>query len=54
APAGRGRAAPRPQPSMAEKIATSAVRSVANTVGRQIGTAIVRGVLGSLMGGGRR
>ncbi|MCA3624489.1 MAG: DUF853 family protein [Methylobacterium sp.] len=51
APAGRGRAAPRPQPSMAEKIATSAVRSVANTVGRQIGTAIVRGVLGSLMGG---
>ncbi|MBN8532701.1 MAG: DUF853 family protein [Rhizobiales bacterium] len=53
APTGRGRAAPRPQQSMAEKIATSAARSVATSVGRQIGTAIVRGVLGSLLGGRR-
>lgn len=53
APTGRGRSAPRPQQSMAEKIATSAARSVATSVGRQIGTAIVRGVLGSLLGGRR-
>jgi DNA helicase HerA-like ATPase len=40
--------------SVTEKVVTSAARSMANTVGRQIGTAIVRGVLGSLLGGGRR
>ncbi len=39
--------------SLTEKIVTSAARSAATSVGRQIGTAIVRGVLGSLLGGRR-
>ncbi len=38
-------------PSMTEKIITSAARSAASTMGRQIGSAILRGVLGSMMGG---
>jgi hypothetical protein len=40
--------------SLGEKVVQSAARSVATSVGRQLGTAIVRGVLGSLLGGGRR
>jgi DNA helicase HerA-like ATPase len=39
--------------SMTEKIITSAARSAATTIGRQVGTAILRGVLGSMMGGRR-
>jgi DNA helicase HerA-like ATPase len=39
----------RPQQSMAEKVLTSALRSAASTAGRQIGSAILRGVLGSLL-----
>ncbi|MBY0611363.1 MAG: DUF853 domain-containing protein [Beijerinckiaceae bacterium] len=46
APAGaRGGRAPQ---TMTEKIITSASRAVASSVGRQIGSALVRGVLGSL------
>jgi DNA helicase HerA-like ATPase len=40
--------------SMTEKVLTSAARSAATTIGRQVGTAILRGVLGSMMGGGKR
>jgi hypothetical protein len=47
---GRGRAPPK---SMAEQVLASATKSVASTVGRQIGAAIVRGVLGSILGGRR-
>lgn len=39
--------------SMTEKIITSAARSAATTIGRQVGTAILRGVLGSMLGGRR-
>jgi len=39
--------------SMTEKIITSAARSAATSIGRQVGTAILRGVLGSLTGGRR-
>jgi uncharacterized protein len=39
--------------SLGEKVVNSAARSVASTVGRQVGAAIVRGVLGSLLGGRR-
>ncbi|PZU89619.1 MAG: ATPase [Chelatococcus sp.] len=46
------RGGPLPQ-SMAEKVLTSAARSAATTIGRQVGTAILRGVLGSMMGGKR-
>ena len=38
---------------MTEKIITSAARSAATSIGRQVGTAILRGVLGSLTGGRR-
>jgi hypothetical protein len=37
-------------PGLAEKAASSAVRSIGSAVGREI----IRGVLGSLLGGGRR
>ena len=40
-------------PSMAEKVITSAARSAATTIGRQVGQAILCGVLGSMMGGKR-
>ena len=46
---GYGRAPARVQPTMTEKIITSASRAVASSVGRQIGSALVRGVLGSLL-----
>ena len=46
---GYGRATGRTQPTMTEKIITSASRAVASSVGRQIGSALVRGVLGSLL-----
>ncbi|MEN5084413.1 helicase HerA-like domain-containing protein [Bosea sp. TWI1241] len=49
-PGSRGGRVP---PSMAEKVLTSAMRSAATSVGRQVGTAILRGVLGSLTGGKR-
>ena len=49
-PGSRGGALPQ---SMAEKVLTSAARSAATTIGRQVGTAILRGVLGSMMGGKR-
>jgi len=40
--------------SVFEAVATSAARAMASSVGRQIGTQIVRGVLGSILGGGGR
>lgn len=40
-------------PSMTEKIITSAARSAATSIGRQVGTAILRGILGSMTGGRR-
>ena len=46
------RGGPLPQ-SMAEKIITSAARSAATSIGRQVGTAILRGILGSMSGGKR-
>ena len=46
---GYGRSSARVQPTMTEKIITSASRAVASSVGRQIGSALVRGVLGSLL-----
>ena len=49
-PGSRGGALPQ---SMTEKIITSAARSAATSIGRQVGTAILRGVLGSMMGGRR-
>ncbi|MGL5138782.1 MAG: helicase HerA-like domain-containing protein, partial [Beijerinckiaceae bacterium] len=49
----RGGAVRTPQ-SMGEKVINSAARSMASSVGRQVGAAIVRGMLGSLLGGGRR
>ncbi len=39
----------RPQPTMAEKVLTSAMRSAASSAGRQIGQAILRNVLGGLL-----
>jgi DNA helicase HerA-like ATPase len=39
--------------SMSEKIITSAARSAASSAGRQISSAIIRGVLGSILGGRR-
>lgn len=44
APAKRGR----PTMSTAERIATAAVRTATSSIGRQIGNALIRGVLGSL------
>jgi hypothetical protein len=35
---------------MTEKIITSAARSAATSIGRQVGTAILRGILGSMTG----
>lgn len=43
------RGGPLPQ-SMAEKVITSAARSAATSIGRQVGTAILRGILGSMSG----
>jgi DNA helicase HerA-like ATPase len=43
------RGGPLPQ-SMTEKIITSAARSAATSIGRQVGTAILRGILGSMTG----
>jgi DNA helicase HerA-like ATPase len=43
------RGGPLPQ-SMTEKIITSAARSAATSIGRQVGTAILRGILGSMSG----
>jgi hypothetical protein len=47
-----GRTGPRggQYPGLAEKAASSAVRSIGSAVGREI----IRGVLGSLLGGKRR
>lgn len=43
------RGGPLPQ-SMTEKIITSAARSAATSIGRQVGSAILRGILGSMSG----
>jgi hypothetical protein len=50
---GQGSRGGRMPQSMTEKIITSAARSAATSIGRQVGTAILRGVLGSMMGGKR-
>ena len=39
------------KPSMTEKIVTSATRAAASSIGRQIGTRILRGILGGMMRG---
>ena len=41
------------KPTMTDKIITSATRSAASSVGRQIGNAILRNILGGLFRGGR-
>jgi uncharacterized protein len=48
------RAAARQPDSMMESIMKSAARSASSSVGRQIGNSIVRGVLGSIFGGGSK
>ena len=50
---GPGSRGGRVQPSLAEKMITNAAKSAATSVGRQIGTAILRSVLGSIVKGGR-
>jgi DNA helicase HerA-like ATPase len=50
-PAPAGRAAPR---SQTEQLIGALAKSAAHAVGSQIGRQIIRGVLGSLFGGGRR
>ena len=53
-PAQRGRAPARQPDSLVTIAAKSAVRSVSSSIGRQIATQVMRGVLGSIFGGGRR
>lgn len=50
----RGRASARQPDSIVTMAAKSAVRSVSSSIGRQIANQVVRGVLGSIFGGGRR
>ncbi len=50
----RGRASARQPDSLVTMAAKSAVRSVSSSIGRQIANQVVRGVLGSIFGGGRR
>ncbi|HOC55184.1 MAG TPA: DUF853 family protein [Verrucomicrobiota bacterium] len=50
----RGRASGRQPDSLVTMAAKSAVRSVSSSIGRQIANQVVRGVLGSIFGGGRR
>jgi DNA helicase HerA-like ATPase len=49
-----GPRAPRPQRSAAEQLGTALAKSAAHAIGSQIGRQIVRGVLGSIFGAGRR
>jgi DNA helicase HerA-like ATPase len=51
APAGRTRTAGRQKDSLGDIVMKSAVRSVATTIGSQVGRQIIRGVLGSLLKG---
>lgn len=48
------RAAARAPDSMVESITKSVARSASSSIGRQIGNTIVRGVLGSIFGGGSK
>ena len=48
------RAAARAPDSFTEAITKSVVRSASSSIGRSIGTQIVRGVLGSIFGGGSK
>ena len=48
------RAAARAPDSLAESITKSVARSASSSIGRQIGNTIVRGVLGSIFGGGSK
>jgi hypothetical protein len=50
----RGRAPARQPDSFVTIAAKSAVRSVSSSIGRQIANQVMRGVLGSIFGGGRR
>ena len=50
-PSGRGTAAPR---SRAADMLGAVAKSAAHAIGSQIGRQIIRGVLGSIFGGGRR
>jgi DNA helicase HerA-like ATPase len=49
-----GRAAERGPDTLVESITKSVARSASSSIGRQIGNTIVRGVLGSIFGGGSR
>jgi len=53
-PAPRGRGAARQPDSFATIAAKGVVRSMSSSIGRQIANQVVRGVLGSIFGGGRR
>ncbi|AWN42092.1 helicase HerA-like domain-containing protein [Methylobacterium durans] len=48
-PAPQGKGGRRPPPSLAEQVMTNAARSMARSVGTQVGNAILRNVLGGLM-----
>ncbi|QQS31726.1 MAG: DUF853 family protein [Acidobacteriota bacterium] len=48
------RAAARQPDTLVESIAKSAARSASTSIGRQIGNTIIRGVLGSIFGGGSK
>ncbi|MDR7036910.1 DNA helicase HerA-like ATPase [Methylobacterium sp. BE186] len=48
-PAPQGKGGRRPPPSLAEQVVTNAARSMARSVGTQVGNAILRNVLGGLM-----
>nr|HRD05717.1 DUF853 family protein [Verrucomicrobiota bacterium] len=50
----RSRPAGRQPDSFVTMAAKSAVRSVSSSIGRQIANQVMRGVLGSIFGGGRR
>jgi hypothetical protein len=49
----RRRRAPEPK-SQTEQILGAAVKSAAHAIGSQVGRQIIRGVLGSMFGGGRK
>ncbi len=53
APARDGRAGSRRRQTTAEAMIKSAGRALASAIGRQVGAKIARGLLGSLLGGGR-
>ena len=49
APAQKGRGGRRPPPGLVEQVVSNAARSMARSVGKQVGDAILRNVLGGLM-----